>query len=160
MKKLISKSLFVQTWLCPKGAWLKRNKPDAAVVNENTIARMETGREVGEIARGLFGPYRDVTSLDADGKLDLERMAEITRAEMEKGTNVICEASFFYADCYCAVDKIVLSEISANCEFVLSGITANLKLDCAGHGDSVKLVFFRRKPISHLYYTCEHLFVQ
>lgn len=104
MKKLISKSLFVQTWLCPKGAWLKRNKPDVAVVNENTIARMETGREVGEIARGLFGPYCDVTSLDADGRLDLERMAEITRAEMEKGTNAICEASFFYADCYCAVD--------------------------------------------------------
>ncbi|MBQ4514406.1 MAG: hypothetical protein II969_15535 [Anaerolineaceae bacterium] len=61
MKKLISKSLFVQTWLCPKGAWLKRNKPDSAVVNENTIARMETGREVGEIARGLFGPYLQIT---------------------------------------------------------------------------------------------------
>ena len=101
---MISKSLFVQTWLCPKGAWLKRNKPDAAAVNENIMARMETGREVGEIARGLFGPYCNVTTVDENGRLDLNRMIDITRAEMKKGTAVICEASFAYESCYCAVD--------------------------------------------------------
>ncbi len=37
-----TKSFFVQTWLCPKGAWLKNNKPEAAVINENTIARIVT----------------------------------------------------------------------------------------------------------------------
>ena len=101
---MVTKSYFVQTWLCPRGAWLKRNKPETAVINENTIARMETGREVGELARGLFGPYCNVTALDENGRLDLDRMIAITRAEMGKGTDVICEASFAYESCYCAVD--------------------------------------------------------
>ena len=101
---MVTKSFFVQTWLCPKGAWLKRNKPEAAAINENTIARMETGREVGEMARGLFGPYRNVTSVDENGRLDLAQMIDTTRAEMEKGTDIICEASFEYDSCCCAVD--------------------------------------------------------
>ena len=54
---------------------------------------------------GLFGDYVEVTAYDGD-KLDLAKMIEATKAEMDRGTNVICEASFSYNGLYCAVDLL------------------------------------------------------
>ena len=44
---------------------------------------------------GLFGDFVEVTAYN-DGELDLSKMITDTVLEMEKGTNVICEASFSY----------------------------------------------------------------
>ena len=46
--------------------------------------RFRTGDEVGDLARGLFGPSVNVTAYKEDGSLDLPRMMENTREEMEK----------------------------------------------------------------------------
>ena len=54
-------------------------------------------------AMGLFGDFVEVTAYHGD-KLDLPQMIAATKAEMEKGTPVICEASFQYNGLYCAVD--------------------------------------------------------
>jgi hypothetical protein len=43
---------------------------------------------------GLFGDFVEVTTMTEDGKLDLSAMIEKTQEEMERGTEVICEASF------------------------------------------------------------------
>ena len=100
----LSKSKYTQVWSCPKAAWLSKNKPEQASVDENAKTRMKTGVEVGELARGLFGDYVNVTVASADGHLDLTQMIENTQREMGSGTPAICEASFSYEGLYCAVD--------------------------------------------------------
>ncbi len=64
---------------------------------------MKTGSEVGDLAMGLFGDFVEVTAYDGE-KLDLTKMIEATKAEMDRGTPIICEASFSYNGLYCAVD--------------------------------------------------------
>ena len=102
----LSKSKYTQVWSCPKAAWLNKNKPEIAPVDENTRARMQTGIEVGALARGLFGDYVDATVKDPDGHLNLSQMIENTKREMTAGTSVICEASFSHEGLYCAVDLL------------------------------------------------------
>ena len=102
----LSKSKYVQVWSCPRYAWICKYHPEAVPQDENTQARFRTGNEVGDLARGLFGPYVNVTAEKEDGSLDLPRMMENTREEMAKGTPVICEAAFSYEGLYCAVDLL------------------------------------------------------
>ncbi len=99
----LSKSKYCGLWQCPKMAWLRKYMPEVAVIDERVLARMEAGNEVGDLAMRLFGDYVEVTTC-RDGKLDLSAMIEKTAAEMEKGTENICEASFSYNGLYCAVD--------------------------------------------------------
>ena len=102
----LSKSIYVRVWNCPKGAWIQKYHPEAVPQDENKLARFRTGDEVGDLARGLFGPYVNVTAYKEGDRLDLPQMIENTRHEMEKGTPVICEASFSYEGLYCAVDLL------------------------------------------------------
>ncbi len=99
----LSKSKYCGLWQCPKIAWLKKYKPEELTIDESTLSRMEAGNEVGDLAMGLFGDFVEVTAYSGD-KLDLSQMITATKAEMEKGTPVICEASFQYNGLYCAVD--------------------------------------------------------
>ena len=102
----LSKSIYVRVWNCPKGAWINKYHPEMVVISDDTQARFDAGHAVGELAQGLFGPSVNVTAYREDGKLDLPQMIENTRLEMEKGTEVICEASFSYEGLYCAVDLL------------------------------------------------------
>lgn len=99
----LSKSKYCGLWQCPKIAWLRKYKPDEVTIDESVLSRMENGNIVGDLAMGLFGDFVEVTSYDGD-KLDLSAMISKTKAEMRKGTQVICEASFDYNGLYCAVD--------------------------------------------------------
>ena len=101
MAKGLSKSRYTLFCQCPKTLWLRTYKPDEATVVE---ARFESGNEVGDLAMGLFGPFVEVTVKREDGSLDLAAMVEKTKEEMERGTDVICEASFTFEKNYCAVD--------------------------------------------------------
>ena len=102
----LSKTKYVQMWSCPKGAWLRQHHPELAPVDASAMARFHTGDEVGNLARGLFGPYVNVTAVKEDGSLNLPRMMENTRFEMAHETPVICEAAFSYGGLYCAVDLL------------------------------------------------------
>ena len=102
----LSKTIYVRVWNCPKGAWISKYHPELAPQDANTLARFKTGNEVGDLARGLFGSSVNVTALRDDGSLDLSAMIRRTAEEMEKGTPVICEASFSYEGLYCAVDLL------------------------------------------------------
>ena len=64
---------------------------------------MEAGNIVGDLAMGLFGDFVEVTAYKGE-KIDLSKMIENTKAEMAKGSPVICEASFDFNGLYCAVD--------------------------------------------------------
>ncbi len=98
-----SKSKYCGLWQCPKIAWLRKYKPDEITVDGSVLARMEAGNIVGDLAMELFGDFVEVTAYDGE-KIDLSKMIENTKAEMAKGTPVICEASFDFNGLYCAVD--------------------------------------------------------
>lgn len=99
----LSKSKYTGLWQCPKIAWLRHYKPEAATIDEMVEARFVAGNMVGDLAMGLFGDFVEVTTYNGE-KLDLPKMIERTVIEMEKGTENICEASFSYNGLYCAVD--------------------------------------------------------
>ena len=98
-----SKSKYCGFYQCPKITWLKKNKPEEYVADVQALARMASGNELGDLAMGIFGKYEEVTTY-TDDKLDIPQMIEKTKEHIEKGTNVICEASFEFDGLYCAVD--------------------------------------------------------
>lgn len=100
-----SKSKYCGFCQCPKLAWLKKYKPEVEVIPDNLEARFEAGTEVGELAKGLFGDYVDVTVRDGDS-LDIKAMLEKTQEELENKPNVICEAAFSFNGLYCACDLL------------------------------------------------------
>ena len=103
----LSKSIYVNVWRCPKGAWINKYHPEWVAYSEAQQALFDTGNEVGDLARGMFGPYVDVTAYKEDGvSLNKSQMIRNTAEEMAKGTPVICEAAFSYEGLYCAVDLL------------------------------------------------------
>ena len=104
MTKGLSKSRYTAFCQCPKNLWLKVYKPEEAKDDLALQARFEQGNEVGDLAMGLFGPYKEVTTKNPDGSLDLNKMCELTQQYMGQGVDNICEASFALEGHYCAVD--------------------------------------------------------
>ena len=99
-----SKSRYTTFRACDKALWLNTFKPELAVIDSNTKARFAAGTEVGELARGLFGQFEDMTVRKEDGHLDYEAMIEKTQDAIDRGIENICEAAFSYNGNYCAVD--------------------------------------------------------
>ena len=94
MTKGLSKSRYTAFCQCPKNLWLKIYKPEETTEDPGVEARFEQGNEVGDLAKGLFGPYKEVTTKDANGNLDLNKMCALTKQYMDENVDVICEASF------------------------------------------------------------------
>lgn len=103
MKNHFSKSKYCRLWQCPKMLWMDKYKPEEKTEDATDDSRMEAGTEVGKLARELFGKPVDVTET-VNGQLNLPAMTDRTQVEIEHETSVICEASFSYQGCYCAVD--------------------------------------------------------
>lgn len=99
-----SKSKYTAYRGCPKCCWLDKYKSEVKESNPSARARMQKGNEVGELAKGLFGAYEDVTTYKADGSLDLSVMVRKTQEAIARGAENICEAAFLYGGLYCAVD--------------------------------------------------------
>ena len=102
--KGLSKSLYTDFCQCPKNLWLNMYKPDEATEDEGQQARFERGNQIGDLAMGLFGDFKEVTSHQEDGSLDLQKMIALTKQYMDEGVENICEASFSCEGGYCAVD--------------------------------------------------------
>ncbi len=79
MTKGLSKSRYTAFCQCPKNLWLKIYKPEETTEDPGVEARFEQGNEVGDLAKGLFGPYKEVTTKDANGNLDLNKMCALTK---------------------------------------------------------------------------------
>lgn len=99
-----SKSKYCLAWQCPKLLWLSKFKPELKPEDPSLEARFAEGNVVGDLAMNLFGDFTEVTAYKEDGKLDLNKMQELTKECIESGTENICEASFNYNGLYCAVD--------------------------------------------------------
>lgn len=72
--------------------------PDNAT-DKGSEAILETGRKVGELAKGLFGDYDDVVYDN-----DIGARIEKTQNLLKDCPNVITEASFSHDDNFCSVD--------------------------------------------------------
>ena len=94
----LSKSSYCKCVQCEKILWLDKYRKSKEAA-ENKEAVFETGKEVGELAKGLFGNYTDV---DCDEKLNVR--VEKTQKLLEDKVNVITEASFIYDNNFCSVD--------------------------------------------------------
>ena len=102
----LSKSKYTSFRKCPKCLWLGAYKSEEQQIDASTQSRFETGTAVGELAKGLFGPYTDVTTQTDDGHLDIKAMLARTQQCLHDGIDNICEAAFSYQGCYCAVDVL------------------------------------------------------
>ncbi len=100
----LSKSKFVRFIQCPKAAWLDAHCPQECDDGVAVKALLKEGNEVGDLAMGLFGDFEEITSYNADGSLDIDKMISKTKELLSSGCPVICEASFSYEGLYCAVD--------------------------------------------------------
>ncbi|WP_296894630.1 DUF2779 domain-containing protein [uncultured Methanobrevibacter sp.] len=94
----LSKSRYCEGVQCEKILWLNEHGQDT-VDDKGSEAILETGRKVGELAKGLFGDYEDV---DYDNNIDVR--IEKTRKLLKDGSNVIAEASFAFNNNFCSVD--------------------------------------------------------
>ena len=105
MNYFISKSKYVRFISCNKRLWLDKYKKEYREnrINEGFFIH---GNIVGELARDLFGDYYLAKTDDND----LLLQAENTKLALERGENVICEASFFFENNYCAVDILKRDE--------------------------------------------------
>lgn len=105
--KQLSKSKYTLFCQCPKALWMRTYHPEEAAVDSSVEARMVSGNMVGDLARGLFGPFTEVTTVKPDGSLDINAMIGRTQECITNGTQVICEASFANEQNYCAVDILL-----------------------------------------------------
>ena len=102
--KGLSKSRYTAFCQCPKNLWMKVYKPEEATKDASLEARFAQGSEVGDLAMGLFGDFKEVTAHQEDGSLDMQKMIDLTKQYMDEGVENICEASFALEGHYCAVD--------------------------------------------------------
>lgn len=98
MLSILTKSKYCDGIICNKKLWLKTYKPYVeSDVNNDSI--LETGREVGELAHGLFGDYHSI-----EFNNDLNIMVNDTKSAVYEVYNIIIEASFLYEDNFCSID--------------------------------------------------------
>ena len=100
----ISKTDFMRGMQCRKMLWLDKHRPELKVIPPEVQERLDKGNEFGDEAMGMFGPFVEVTSFKEDGRLNYTQMIKDTKAYLEDGEAVICEAAFSYCGHYCAVD--------------------------------------------------------
>ena len=105
----LSKSRYCNALQCMKMLWLNQNKPKERE-EQNNESVFETGTEVGEIAKNLFGDHIDIPFSN-----HLSQMIEDTKRTInENDTCNITEASFAYENNFCSVD--ILRKIKNNYE--------------------------------------------
>ena len=94
----LSKSKYCNAFQCMKMLWLMEYKPEEKMEIDNDSI-LETGKEVGEVAKALFGNYIDIPYQD------LKKMIKETKEIIDNNDKCnITEASFSYQDNFCSVD--------------------------------------------------------
>ncbi len=98
MNDVITKSLYCSLLSCDRYAWLSRHKPEKYVEKKQEDV-LQNGKEVGELARNLFGDF-DLIEFNKN----INTMIEETQESVERGTHIIAEASFRFENAFCSVD--------------------------------------------------------
>ena len=96
-KTFLSKSMYCKSVQCEKILWLDKYKP--ITVDETNESVFETGKQVGELAKELFGDYNDIP-YDKNLNIRLDKTEKL----LQNKPNIITEASFIYNNNFCSVD--------------------------------------------------------
>lgn len=143
-KIYLSKSRYCKCVQCEKILWLTKYKPELSEAEINETA-LESGRKVGELAKGLFGDYEDVP-FDESISLRIEKTEKL----LQEKPNIITEASFSFDNNFCSVDilkndidGVEIYEVKSSTKikdiylddlayqyFVLSNLGLNVKKAC------------------------------
>jgi len=104
-KHILSKSTFLRGLQCHKSLYLNRYRRDLRdEVSPDLQAVFSTGREVGELARGLFpGGVQS----KPPNSFQFQRAVEVTRELIEGGKDIIYEAAFQHERVLALVDILV-----------------------------------------------------
>ena len=101
----ITKTDFMRGMQCRKMLWLDKHRPGLRVIPPEVQLRLDAGSEFGERAKGMFGPYEDMTVYLPGRRVpDKKAMLARTQEHIASGTPVMCEAAFSNYNNYCAVD--------------------------------------------------------
>ena len=101
----LTKTSFMRGMQCPKMLWLDKHKPGLKIIPPEVQARLDAGSDFGELAKGMFGPYEDMTVFCKGGKIpNTKAMIANTNDALGRGVAVICEAAFSNYNNYCAAD--------------------------------------------------------
>lgn len=84
--------------------WLDAHMPQEKIIPPDVQARLDAGNDFGDIAMGIFGGFKETTTLKEDGKLDYAAMIEKTKDWLQAQEEVICEGAFTWYGNYCATD--------------------------------------------------------
>jgi len=104
-KHVLSKSTFLRGLQCHKSLYLNRYRRDLRdEVSPDLQAVFSTGREVGELARGLFpGGVQS----KPPNSFQFQRAVEVTRELIDGGKDIIYEAAFQHQRVLALVDILV-----------------------------------------------------
>ena len=99
----LSKSKYCNGIRCPKILWMDAHMSEKAKPGDESV--LDTGKRVGDIARGYFGEY---TLAEFDP--DKGKMVSDTRRLINEGKEdrTIAEASFYWDGLFCSVDLLRL----------------------------------------------------
>ena len=101
----LTKTSFMRGMQCPKMLWLDKHKPGLKIIPPEVQARLDAGSDFGELAKGMFGQYEDMSVFCKDGKVpNTKAMIANTIDALGRGVEVICEAAFSNYNNYCAAD--------------------------------------------------------
>jgi len=94
----LSKSKYCNGIQCNKMLWLDKHKHEekSEIKNQSIL---ENGKEVGIVAKDLFGPH-----IDIEYNENLNIMLEETKKHLTKENVIITEASFVYENNFCSID--------------------------------------------------------
>lgn len=136
----LSKSRYCSGIQCPKMLWMKKYKKEE--FDESTLNQtiLDAGSQIGDLAMGYFGSFKEVPFGS------LPDMIKATKEELEKGTGVICEASFEYQGLFCSVD-ILINHGNNTVEFY--------EVKSSKEDDDIKEVYYN--DIAYQYYVLTHL---
>ena len=106
----INKSKYCGYCQCPKLVWLKKNKSEEFVVDEDVLERASISNEICKLQRKLFGKHVDILSL-VDDVANIEKLVNKTNEVLNSKAKVIVDASFEFDGAYCVVDILKKEDV-------------------------------------------------
>lgn len=94
----LSKSKYCNAVQCNKILWLDKNRKEFCK-SSTKESILKNGKEVGELARGIFGEYTNIAF-----SKNFSNMILNTKTAIENKIRIITEASFNYEGNFCSID--------------------------------------------------------
>lgn len=103
---MFSKSDYTRGLQCPKMLWMRSHIPEKADESLKSQSLIDQGHEVGDLAKGYFGPYAEIANDFDYPKMEAETRAMLMTAAYGLGPTSVCEACFTHDGLVCMADIV------------------------------------------------------